>query len=330
MLLYLNSIREAKPGAQWKAIYDRFWPAYRNWFLSEGNLNRPGYTSSRTALEKHMPELTGLYERLCYLAGGGDLESRFLSMYVPPPYLSGCSQVLLPYPRPLLLRNYDYSPTLYEGVLLYSEWLRPVMAMVDCMWGVLDGINDAGLSVSLAFGGRRRVGNGFGIPLVLRYILETCDTKEDAVAVLRRLPVHMPYNVSIIDATGAYATVYIAPDRDIIVSTDQSCTNHQLKVEWEDYARKTLTLERKQLLEATLLRHRDNEDAIIKRFLRPPLFNSMYSKGFGTLYTSAYYPAQRFMRILWPGYEIQQSFELFTPGQTIVHVVSGYKRKLTL
>ena len=43
--------------------------------------------------------------------------------------------------------------------------------MSDCLWGLLDGINDAGLAVSLAFGGRA-TREGFGIPLVVRYLLE--------------------------------------------------------------------------------------------------------------------------------------------------------------
>ena len=59
--------------------------------------------------------------------------------------------------------------------------------MSDCLWGLLDGMNDAGLAVSLTYGGRRVLGHGFGIPLVLRYLLETCDNVRDASRVLKRL-----------------------------------------------------------------------------------------------------------------------------------------------
>ena len=41
-------------------------------------------------------------------------------------------------------------------------------------------MNDDGLAVSLTFGGRRVLGDGFGIPIVLRYLLETCGTVEEA------------------------------------------------------------------------------------------------------------------------------------------------------
>ena len=74
--------------------------------------------------------------------------------------------------------------------------------MSDCLWGLLDGINDAGLAVALAFGGRQRArADGFGITLVVRYLLETCDTVEQACATLARLPVHAPYNLTLADET---------------------------------------------------------------------------------------------------------------------------------
>ena len=59
--------------------------------------------------------------------------------------------------------------------------------MSDCLWGLLDGINDSGLAVSLTFGGRKDVGDGFAIPLVVRYVLETCDTVAEARAALARV-----------------------------------------------------------------------------------------------------------------------------------------------
>ena len=41
-----------------------------------------------------MPELVSVYEQIVELAGGGDIEARFLSLYCPAPYLGGCSQVV--------------------------------------------------------------------------------------------------------------------------------------------------------------------------------------------------------------------------------------------
>ena len=43
--------------------------------------------------------------------------------------------------------------------------------------------------------------------------LETCSRVPDAVRALCRIPVALSQNVTVLDKTGAYATVYLAPDR---------------------------------------------------------------------------------------------------------------------
>jgi predicted choloylglycine hydrolase len=75
--------------------------------------------------------------------------------------------------------------------------------MSDCLWGLLDGINDAGLAVSVTFGGRAVSGDGFAIPLVLRYVLEVCDSVQDACEILARVPVHASQNVTLFDRSAS-------------------------------------------------------------------------------------------------------------------------------
>ena len=87
------------------------------------------------------------------------------------------------------------------------------MGTSDGLWGLVDGMNDAGLAISLTFGGRRVVGDGFGVPLILRYVLQTCETAEEAGEVLARVPTHMSYNVTVLDAKRNYLTAMMAPDR---------------------------------------------------------------------------------------------------------------------
>ena len=83
----------------------RLWPAYKKWFLSEGIGARQTYLAGVRALKAHMPELMPTYEKLCELAGGGDLAARFLSFYRPPLYLSGCSQAIWFGEEPMLVRK---------------------------------------------------------------------------------------------------------------------------------------------------------------------------------------------------------------------------------
>ena len=280
-------VSEAKPAAKWATLLEWFWPAYERWYTREGLRRRPRYLQASAALRRHMPELLPTYEKLVDLAGGGDVISRFLTLYCPPAYTAACSQVVWPTPVPTLIRNYDYSPVLWEAVCLASRWRQPVAASADCLWGALDGINHSGLAVSLAFGGRRVVGDGFGMPLILRYLLELCETTPEAVSRLCRVPTHMAYNVTIADARGDCATVFCAPDRQAIVRPDPVATNHQDKIHWVEHARATASQER----EALLRRHLETPDrdaaAMIKKFMEPPLHSTLHALARGTLYTAA-------------------------------------------
>ncbi len=302
MRLQFELVTEDEPGAQWQQLFRRYWPAQREWYLGESVRDRPTYRECLRALEEHMPELLPTYHRLCELAGGGDLEARFLSLYCPPAYLTACSQAIWQGDPPVLVRNYDYSPRAFDGVLLATGWTgRRVLGMSDCLSGLLDGVNDAGLAVSLTFGGRRVVGDGFGVPVILRYVLETCEDVATATAVLQRVPCHMAYNVTLLDAAGDWATVYLGPDRRAWVSRATVTTNHQEKVEWATHAAATASVERERFLLNELARGRPTREEFIGAFLRPPVYSLAYGRGFGTLYTAAYCPAERMLELRWPG-----------------------------
>jgi predicted choloylglycine hydrolase len=293
-------------------VFRKHWPAYRAWFLSEGDAARPSYLGSYRALKGAMPELAATYERLVELAGGGDLAARFLCLYRPPPYLSGCSQAVWSADEPLLIRNYDYAPRLCEGSLLCTAWNgRRAIVMGDCLWGVLDGMNEDGLAVSLAFGGCRAVGDGFGAPLLLRYLLEVCATSDEAAAALRRLPSHMAYNVTVLDRAGSYFTARLAPDRPATIVPSPIATNHQGRVAWRRHAALTRSVERERFLQRWLAHRGGTADALMAAFLRPPLYAAAHAQGHGTLYTAIYYPRRGEMEVRWPDGGWRQSFRAF-------------------
>jgi predicted choloylglycine hydrolase len=302
MQLDFEVMTEDRPGPRWGALFERLWPYHRAWYLGESVESRPTYLQCRRALAAHMPELLPVYRRLCELAGGGDLESRFLSLYGPPAYLTACTQAIWQGSPPVLVRNYDYSPRAFDAVLLRTRWLgRRVLGMSDCLSGLLDGINDAGLAVSLTFGGRRLVGDGFGVPIILRYVLETCETVPEAIAVLQRVPCHMAYNVTVLDAAGEWATVYLGPDRRAEVSRAAVATNHQEQVEWASHAKATASVERERYLLNELARGRPTREEFVAAFLRPPVYSLAFDRGFGTLYTAVYAVDERSLELRWPG-----------------------------
>lgn len=301
MDLWWRAISEAEPGPKWAGLFAELWPAYRKWWLREGEDARPTYLESLRALRAHMPEIVPLYEQLCALAGGGDLAARFLSFYRPPPYLSGCSQAVWPGKEPVLVRNYDYDPRAFERIVLHTSWQgRTVMGTTDGLWGLVDGMNDAGLAVSLTFGGRRVVGDGFGVPLILRYVLQTCTTAKEAGEALARIPTHMSYNVTVLDRKRNFLTAFMAPDRPAVLTHAAVATNHQERVEWDAHARMTASVERERFLLQRLTLHVEPEEKFIAAFLRPPLYSTAFDRGFGTLYTAVYRPRRGEMELCWP------------------------------
>ena len=322
-----ETLIEDSPGASWQALFERLWPGYRAWFLRSGTVDRPTYAQCRRALRQHMPELVPTWERVVELAGGGDVEARFLSLWCPPPYIAGCSQAVWVDPagteEPVMLRNYDFAPALLEGSWLATRWRgKRVVAMGDCLWGALDGMNEAGLAASLSFGGSTVSGIGFGIPLVLRYLLEVAQDTAEAVALLRRVPVSMCYSITLLDRKGKWATVFVGSDRPTEATRRKVVTNFQHRVEWPEHARATRSVERLTSLQQRIDAPGSVQDAI-DALLKPPLFQSAYHRGYGTLYSAVYRLCSAGIELLWPGQRWAQSLDSFVEGRREIVYTPG-------
>jgi predicted choloylglycine hydrolase len=311
-----EAVDELQPGPKWHARFQAMWPAYSTWYLQDGEAKRPDLATCRRMLARHMPELVPTYERLVELAGADALAARMLSLYRPPGFIVGCSQGAWTRDTPVLVRNYDYPASRLEGIVYLTCWSgRRVIGMSDCLWGLLDGVNDTGLAVSLTFGGRRDVGDGFAISLVVRYLLETCETVAQARLALAQIPVHAPQNVTLLDRSGEFLTAYVGPGRAPEFRAVAATTNHQGKVEWPEYARAVRTVERERRVIALLDDPGLTRERFIAAFLDPPLHNTDYLRGFATLYTAAYYPSEGRVEYRWPGSLWEKSFDRFEENE---------------
>lgn len=313
-------VREDDLGDKWFDHWERVWPHCKEWYLSEGLLRRPGYQSCQSALEMHMPELLPIYTKLTEKVGGDDIESRFLSLYGAPPYLVGCSQAIWERDDLFMLRNYDYGLSLFERTLFCSNWIRPVMGLLDCAWGLLDGINASGLVASLTFGGMKEVGEGFGAPLIVRYLLESCDTVKEAKQKIKTIPCHMAYNITLLDASGNYVKVFLAPGKNAVFKHDPISTNHQEQITWLEYAQFSRTLQRYDFLQKLLLDPNTTKESLVNSFFEAPLYSTDFEKHFGTIYTSQYFPRDLGMSLLWFNNSIEQSFENFVESETYIEL----------
>ncbi len=313
MNLHFNTIAEAgKPGPKWQKLFKTHWSAYRTWFESKGAAHTPDLKTSQEALKKYMPEMWPTYEKLCKLANADDVAARFLTGFQPPAYISGCSQAVLPGDKIKLVRNYDYHPDLTEGTQLLTAWNgKKVIATSDCLIGAVDGMNEDGLAVSLTFGGRKVVGEGFGIPFILRYVLEFSSNVEEAVGALTRIPSHMSYNVTVIDKSGAHKTVQLAPDKAPLVTDATFATNHQGTIDWPENAAFNKTVERYAFIKNMLSEGTLTSNEMADAFLKAPLYNTLFKEGFGTLYTVVYSPKEGTVQMRWPNEDILQNINDF-------------------
>ena len=298
------------------ALFAPAWPAYRRYFLRDGEAERPTYAESQRALREHMPELVPALKAIGEAVGGGDLEARLLSHWCPPPLFAACSMMTWTRGQHAIVRNYDYPPLAIDATVLASTLTgTKVLAVSDCLVGVLDGVNEHGLALALSFGGRAVVGRGFGIALVLRYVLETCRTVPEAVAVFGRLPVHLAYNVALVDRAGSEAIVYLSPDRSAVVSGKTTCANRQGATEWPEHAIFSATETREHTLDALTRDPSLTLDASVRRFLLQPLFRPTERSSWGTVYTSVLDADAAELTLHWPDRSWTLSLADFEPGE---------------
>jgi len=332
MQLHFNAISEpGKPGKKWQKLFNTHWAAYNAWYNSKGAAHVPDLETSQAALKKYMPKMWPTYQQLCKLAKADEVAARFLTGFQPPAYISACSQAVLTGKEIQLVRNYDYHPDLMEGTQLLSAWNgKKVIATSDCLVGAVDGMNEDGLAISLTFGGRKEVGVGFGIPFILRYVLEFCSNVEEAVDTLVIIPSHMSYNVTVVDKSGSYKTVRLSPDNEPVITDAAFTTNHQGTVDWPENAAFNKTLERSAFLEKMLVKKGIDGKAISDAFLKKPLYNTLFKEGFGTLFTAVYRPAEGVVETRWPNISVKQTFDNFKEEYRLIQYTQSLSLPLPL
>jgi len=307
--------REDRPDADWLARFVAGREEADRWYLGQ-NFDVPSVAECEAALRDHMPELVPHYERVSTLVGDDPLAHRLLCQYRPPSVVAGCSQaVWLGNGGPALIRNYDFPLGVVTDRFEATSWSgRRVLAKAQRPWGgCLDGMNEDGLVASMTFGGGRATGLGFSIILMLRYVLETCQTVDEAVAALCRIPIAMSHNVMLLDRSGAHATLFLGPNRAPGVSLLLACTNHQ------EAARSALendavgSVERERVLLRLLSEPGMTLADLVERFLEPPLYSRRVRSP--TVYSAVYRPAEGHVDYFWPGTKWPQRIDQFVMGE---------------
>ena len=262
-----------------------------------------------------MPELVPIYERLVELAGGDQLAARFLSLYRPPGFVVGCSQAAWNRDGDsVLVRNYDYPASRAEGIIRSTAWTEGrVIGMSDCLWGLLDGVNEAGLAASLTFGGRRVVGDGFGIPLVVRYLLETCRTVADARGARATADPRRPERHPARPDGAPWSPPAWVPTASPSSGTSQP--RPTIRTRTTGRSTPGPSAPRARAPRARTPAGAPDDSRAPGSGIPAPLYSTAFPSGFGTIYTAAYFPAEGRAEYLWPDFAWEQSFEEFAEGE---------------
>jgi predicted choloylglycine hydrolase len=306
---------EEQPGEKWRSHFEA---SREKWAASLGSASspsRPSATGCREAIATHMPELLESHDRRVALFDGDPAVAQHVSYWGGPPLFSGCSVLALPGPPATLLRSYDFTEAFFDALICRTKWTgKRVLAMCEGAGGCNDGINEDGLAAALTFGGRFAHGLGFAVPMLVRYVLETCATVGQAVTALQRLPSAGVQNIILQDRSGASAVVYLRPDGPTGVSYEPMVTNHQ-EIPPPTGGDSSQSATRKACL--ARLRN-DPPDKAFQAFMDPPLHHADFSRWFGTLYTARYEPGSGRASYHWKAGAWEQSMDRFEEGRRAV------------
>jgi len=158
-------------------------------------------------------------------------------------FLTGaCSQIAALPPitqnsHTLIGRSYEWTPDDEMNLMIIKEEGFPAQVGFSLfLFGRMDGMNELGLSVTMSSCeyGQPSYGEGIWFPLILRTILDNCSNTNDAVYLLKQMPVRCSANILIADKCGTATIAEIAcygNDRKISLRSDKKlliATNHYI------------------------------------------------------------------------------------------------------
>ncbi|WP_227395380.1 C45 family autoproteolytic acyltransferase/hydolase [Jeotgalibacillus aurantiacus] len=208
---------------------------------------------------------------------------------------SGCSVLMK---KGYFARNYDYHPKTYEGRLMLWQPERGYasIGVAGRMIGRIDGMNEKGLCVGFHFVNRKNPGKGFTCSIIARFLLDSCSTTDEAVAMLKEIPHRHAFNYTLYDAHGKHAVVE-ASALGVAVRNeemDTACTNHfetSIKSSENRYQLKESISRLHMIHQQGQTAHNPLE--AFKKFNDPAygIFKKNYGSWAGTIHTAVYQPS---------------------------------------
>ncbi len=260
---------------------------------------------AQDALGRAMPPLLPIYQTLAAQAGDDAALRQALTGYGLAPRAYGRGVGVAAGREPLLARTLDLEPPHCEGCLLRSDWNgRTAIAMTDSIWGALDGMTLSGLAVAALYPSRRAFGLGFDPALVVRFLLQSCATVAEALPLLHGLPLSETTDLLLVDATGDYRLVHLAPGEAPSILKSRFVTNHGISLDiapgGDAEGSPGIGVEAADL------------EAMVEAFADPRRRGQSQR---ATLYSVYYRPLAGRLELRWPQDSWHQSFFAFDAGE---------------
>jgi len=264
----------------------------------------------RTILTTFCPQLL---EELKGIADGMMISEnealRWFAGYDLPALEMGCTSFIT---SEYYVRNYDFSPDIYDGTFLIqrhseNKW---TCGNSELVVGRLDGMNSNGLTCGLHFVNNDTHKKGFLGSTIVRIIVETCNTVEDAIELLKELPHAASYNFSLVDRNGEFAIFEASPEQTNVYREKNSisCVNMFQTDQMKHLNRQNVSssVDRLHAL-ANLSEATRPAGEVHNWFSDPasPVFYTDYENYFGTLHTVSYVPKANTVEVTSSGGETQ-------------------------
>lgn len=263
-------------------------------------------------------ELSGFAEETC-------LEKAGLTFYVMSCLRPRCSQLALNANRmadgaPLLARNYDFNPSAEDFTLVRTsiQGKYAHLGTSTMTFGRDEGINEHGLSVAMSSCGlpigalkymQPPTSKGLIFWVVIRSLLENCRNLDEALAMLRDMPIAFNLNMIVMDAEGNAALIEALDGKQLVLPMENGslyATNHALAPEFKPEKALRNSVQREQSIQQFIETPQKTEAGVKQLLLthvdEGGLFNPYYADFLGTTKSIVMRPAAKTLEICWGGF----------------------------
>lgn len=169
----------------------------------------------RNEINKYYPEVV---EEIKGLAKGNGCDFDFLCAMILTMYSYDCNNHCSCFAyhddnRTVFGRNSDFLVSiekLYMNVIYSLDGVYSFTGNTTAFIEIEDGVNEYGFACGLTFIPVRKIGIGYNVGILIRYLLEKCKTVNDALEEINKLPIASGGTLTMADTSGNIATIELA------------------------------------------------------------------------------------------------------------------------